>query len=165
MTFKANIRVTLCVVLIDLFFHSTRPTWRYGTSIAHFVLLAFHGVVVILGMAMVYVHVSRTIWFDGGLFGEMYSVVRGATLTWFFHLGLVFLNWAYREFITKGSAWEDPLYWTLFSLEQLFAVMYWAGVFYVVCRVSDRYLYPPYHRMRWSHRQQQILPQRIQSGP
>ena len=153
MTFKANIRLTLFVLCLDIFFHSVRPTWRYGTSIGQFVLLAIHGVVVILGMGMVYVHVSRTVWFDGGLFGEMYRVVRVQTLSWFGHLALVFVPWAYREYITKSNiAWDDPAYWVLFAAEQTAAVIYWASVIYVICRVSDRYLYPPYHRLRWSQR-------------
>eukprot|EP00759_Apiculatamorpha_spiralis_P043832 PhF_6_TR41007/c0_g1_i1/m.62116 len=152
-SFLANIRATIFVLFLDIFLHSIRPSWHYGTTIAQYVLVALHGVTGILGIGMIYIHLSKTIWFEGGLFGEIFRVVRVPVLFWFIHFALIFVSWAYRQFITKKHIpWDDTTYYAIVVVEQVFAVLYWSGVVYVMVRVSDKYLYPPYHRMRWAQR-------------
>eukprot|EP00760_Papus_ankaliazontas_P006461 PhM_4_TR13049/c0_g1_i1/m.82626 len=154
MSFRTNVLVTLVVLFLDMFLHSVRPTWTLGEPLSTYALIAVHGVTILSGIACVYVHVSRTVWFDGGLFGEIFLVVRGTIASWFLHLAMCVLPWVYRRFLYKGDGtpWSTMPYIALVVVEQFAAVVYWASVLYVIFRVSDRHLYPPYHRMRWTQK-------------
>jgi hypothetical protein len=143
----------LCFVLAtlltvaDVFFTSIRSTWADGGDVALFVLLTVHEVVVVAMGVTVFALFSNTIWFTAGLLGELGYTIKASFPLWVCRLFFVQMPAIYNRFISSAArGWDDGIYGFLFVADIVSCVAFAVAFFFTTCAMSEKRMYPPYHR-------------------
>ena len=131
----------------DIFFTSIRSTWASGGDVALFVLLTVHEVIVIAMGVTVFAFFSNTIWFTAGLLGELGYTIKATFPLWICRIFFVQMPTIYQRFITTSSrGWDDGAYGFLFIADLLSCIAFAVSFFFTACAMSEKRMYPPYHR-------------------
>jgi hypothetical protein len=143
----------LCFVLgvlltaVDIVFTSIRSTWADGGDVALFVLLTVHELVVVAMGVTVFALFSNTIWFTAGLLGELGYTIKATLPLWLCRLFFVAMPSVYRRFITsEDRGWDDGVYGFLCVADLVSCVAFLVSFCFTSCAMSEKRMYPPYHR-------------------
>eukprot|EP01063_Lacrimia_lanifica_P032640 TRINITY_DN5610_c2_g1_i1.p1 TRINITY_DN5610_c2_g1~~TRINITY_DN5610_c2_g1_i1.p1 ORF type:complete len:187 (+),score=52.16 TRINITY_DN5610_c2_g1_i1:93-653(+) len=155
-----NLRITLLLLCVDVIMTALGTTWHSEETsqedLLNIVWVALHGSVGMSHFVMVFVSVTGTVKYKGGLFGELLDMILKPLLINVLHVGIMPMPWVTRRYILKKAArqlyWDSMLYVIVAGVDfaALFAVVY--STFYMHCKLSESSNYDISHAFSLAHK-------------